>query len=290
MGIGNAVMLATHRNVIGLEIHKGVPNACYAGEIASVRVNLSNHSNRTRKAVYLSLADDHQLVDLEPNESKRLELNYVTHVRGVHELPPVVLSSQYPAGLFFVWTKQTFFKHTLTVYPKTKNLVDKAISPASGDNDSDVGAARIHQGDFQGLRNYQPGDRLRDVHWASYAKNQKLISKEYEAPSASSLAFDWADMPKQLGHEDKLSQLSHWLTNAQRTGGAYSLSMPTAHIPLNHGPAHLHECLHVLSEFHSESEQQRSKTSSKNQKVKKSFLSWFKKNRGSDINTTRGGA
>jgi hypothetical protein len=44
VGIGNAVMLATHRNVIGLEIHKGVPTPCYAGEVATVRVNLTNHS------------------------------------------------------------------------------------------------------------------------------------------------------------------------------------------------------------------------------------------------------
>ena len=289
VGIGNAIMLATHRNVIGLEIHKGVPNSCYAGEIATVRVNLSNHSNRNRKAVYLSLADDHQLVDLKPNESKRFELNYTTNVRGIHELPPVVLSSQYPAGLFFVWTKQTFFKHTLTVYPKTKNLVDKMMSPASGANDSDVGAARIDQGDFQGLRNYQAGDRLRDIHWASYAKNQKLISKEYEAPSASSLAFNWADMPKQLGHEDKLSQLSHWLTHAERTGGNYSLNMPSALISLNHGPAHLHECLHVLADFHLGSEEQPSKSNdTKNQKSKTSYLSWLKRNKPVAVNSSKG--
>lgn len=291
VGIGNAVMLATHRNVIGLEIHKGVPTPCYAGEVATVRVNLTNHSNRSRKAVYLSLADDHQLVDLAPNESKRLELNYITDVRGIHELPPVVLSSQYPAGLFFVWTKQTFFKHTLTVYPKTKNLVEKMMSPASGVNDSDVGAARMHQGDFQGLRNYQPGDRLRDVHWASYAKNQKLISKKYEAPSASSLAFNWADMPKQLGHEDKLSQLSHWLTHAERTGGTYSLNMPSTLIPLNHGPAHLHECLHVLAEFYTDSDEQESKTiNTENKKTKTLFLSWLKRNKTVAIISNKGGA
>lgn len=254
VGLGNAVMLATHRNVINLVIEKGIPQPCYAGEIATSTIHITNKSKRARRAIYVSCADHHSLIDLAPAERTEVQISHPTQTRGIHHLAPVVLSSQYPVGLFFCWTKQTFYEHTLTVYPRTKNSLGDVLRFAGGTNDSEQGAMRVQHGDFQGLRNYQDGDRLRDVHWPSFAKSQKLVSKEYEATGISTLAFNWTDLPNTLSVEDKLSQLSYWLTSAERSANLYSLTMPSVSIAAERGPAHLHECLSALAEFAPESQ------------------------------------
>ncbi len=249
IGLGNAIMLGTHRNLINVSLDKGIPSSAYAGQHATLGVTLNNTNDRARRAIYVSYGDLAYLANIEPQSRKQIQLEYPTPTRGLHPFPPIILSSQYPTGLFFCWSKKADIEELITVYPEPKDLVNAFSSSESGDIDDTLGSQTQQQGDFQGLRSYQEGDRLRDVHWPSYAKHQKLISKEYEQPGTTTSIFDWNDLPKSMSEEDKLSQLCFWLKTAEQSGDRYGLNMPSTMKPLDSGPQHLHECLSILAAY-----------------------------------------
>ena len=249
VGIGNAVMLSTHNNVIRLELEMGSVAHCFATQHVKANLRITNPTRRARYAIYVACGDHTQVIDLAAHDSKSLTLEIMAPERGRLELEPVILSSQYPAGLFFCWTKRSYFAASAIVYPEPVDLVDLTISQHEGQHEIDRGAEVISQGDFRGLRHFQEGDRLRDVHWPALAKTNKLITKEYDTPSVSQHSFVWEDLPQHLSTENKLSQLSYWINRADSQGVRFSLSLPTASFVLNEGPSHKHDCLSALALF-----------------------------------------
>ena len=97
------------------------------------------------------------------------------------------------------------------------------------------------------MKSYQPGDRIRDIHWPSLAKTQKLVTIEHEMKSNSSINLSWFSLPSTMNTEDKLGQLCFWLLNAERDNIQYQLEMPNQTIEFNRGKTHLNECLTVLA-------------------------------------------
>jgi len=51
---------------------------------------------------------------------------------------------------------------------------------------------RMKSNEFEGIRRYQPGDSLRDIHWKSLSKFQTLMTKQYEklAPVGAQIFLD----------------------------------------------------------------------------------------------------
>ena len=188
-------------------------------------------------------------IDLDPHEAQSVTLEIPANERGRVTPDPVILSSQFPTGLFFCWTKRAPYSDSAIVYPERVNQYDKPLSQSQGLEDATQGGSAKAQGDFRGLRHYQDGDRLRDVHWPALAKSNKLITKEYDVPSASEHNFQWDDLPKQMSTEKKLSQLAYWIDEAERSGVRYSLSLPTSSFGLDSGPSHKHDCLSALALF-----------------------------------------
>ena len=101
--------------------------------------------------------------------------------------------------------------------------------------------------DFHGMKQYQPGDRIRDIHWPSVSKTNKLVTIEYENLSPSSLNLSWQSLPSHLSVEDKLSQLTYWVLEAEKSGAKYQLEMPNNTVQYDSGPAHFHDCLKTLA-------------------------------------------
>ena len=97
------------------------------------------------------------------------------------------------------------------------------------------------------MKAYQDGDRMRDIHWPSLAKTNKLVSIEYESLSNSSVNLSWFSLPSHLGTEDKLSQLCFWVIEAEKSEQRYQLEMPNQTIEFDKGQTHFHECLRALA-------------------------------------------
>lgn len=60
------------------------------------------------------------------------------------------------------------------------------------------------------IRDYQPGDRMRDIHWKSISKFQKLMTKTYEkrAPVECQILLDCSPSMRR-GKKDEASKLEH---------------------------------------------------------------------------------
>ncbi len=100
--------------------------------------------------------------------------------RGSFTLGPTVLASGDPFGLFPV-SRQLQTGSTLLVYPYLVN-VSQFPSPAGLLPGGEALRRRTHQvtPNAAGVREYEPGDSLNRIHWASTARRGRLITKEFE--------------------------------------------------------------------------------------------------------------
>ncbi len=247
VAVGLVAMVYTHNNVIGLRMQSHPSKPVFLGTPASFPVTLTNPSSKPRHAVWLIAGGFHQLTKLNAGGEQTIDLKLPTVHRGYLPCDPVNLSSLYPIGVFFCWTKRFVSTERCLVYPQPLDLIP---FPEDGSNQGKEQAqshVRIGAEDYAGMKSYQNGDRLRDIHWPSLAKTNKLVSIQYENHSNSSVNLSWFNLPATLGVEDRLSQLCYWVVEAEKAGQRYQLEMPNHTVEFDKGMNHYHECLRVLA-------------------------------------------
>ncbi len=102
-------------------------------------------------------------------------------MRGVYQIGPAKLVTTDPLGLF-TFSATLPVQTELVVLPEPLQARDKS---AGGEGSFGVrerdGKTRRGEGmEFHGVREYQPGDPLRRVHWATSARRGKLAVVEFE--------------------------------------------------------------------------------------------------------------
>jgi len=247
IAVGLVAMVYTHNNVIGVKLKAQPSNSVFLGEPAIFPVSIRSTSRKRRHAVWLICGGFHRLISLVPGDSESVQIKLPTVQRGYLSCDPISLSSQFPIGVFFCWTKLFTSEQRCLVYPQPLNLIP---FPEDGSNEGRLQAsARIRVGaeDYAGMKSYQPGDRIRDIHWPSLAKTHKLVSVQYENQNNSSVNLSWFSLPNTLDVEDRLSQLCYWVLEAEQNGLRYQLEMPNHTVEFDTGRTHFHECLMVLA-------------------------------------------
>ena len=194
--------------------------------------------------------DKEQHFSLDANAGKTLSLLLPTNKRGWQPMGTVTLSSCYPFGIFRAWSPLRFDCHVL-VYPRpSKHSVP--LPSFSDGNRLKAGPRAIDRtgkDDFNGIRDYQPGDSLRQIHWRAYAKGQGLMSKKYATEAGGSqLWLDYEHTPG--GHrEERLSMLCRWILDAEEAGLRYGLRLPGKQLLPDQGQRHQAACLEALALF-----------------------------------------
>ena len=245
--VGLITMVYTHNNVIGLSLSAQPSNAVFVGEPANFKLTVHNSSSKPRNAVWLISAGVQQLVNIDANQEKSYDLKFPTLQRGYLSCEKITLTSHFPIGVFFCWTRGHDSQQRCLVYPQPLNLVP---FPTDGSNTGkQLARTNIQIGaeDFAGMKTYQPGDRMRDIHWPSLAKTNKLISVIHESQNSSSVNLSWFSLANSMTVENRLSQLCYWVVDAEKQGLRYQLEMPSQTIEYNSGLNHYHECLTVLA-------------------------------------------
>jgi uncharacterized protein (DUF58 family) len=100
--------------------------------------------------------------------------------------------------------------------------------------------------DFAGLRKFQEGDSPRHVAWKAYARSGQLLSKQFAGADTSSQWFDF-DEVQANETEARLSILTSWIIEADRTREDYGLRLHGRQFPPSHGEAHRRRCLEALA-------------------------------------------
>jgi len=247
VAVGLVAMVYTHNNVIGLSMDSHPSKPVFLGSPASFPITLSNDSQKPRHAVWLIAGGFHQLTALEAANQQTIELKLPTVQRGYFPCEPINLSSLYPIGVFFCWTKRFISSERCLVYPQPLDLVPFPESGSNQGKEQANASVLLGAEDYAGMKSYQNGDRMRDIHWPSLAKTNKLVSIQYENHSNSSINLSWFSLPPTLGTEDRLSQLCYWVVEAEKEGKRYQLEMPNHTIEFDKGMTHYHECLRTLA-------------------------------------------
>jgi uncharacterized protein (DUF58 family) len=155
------------------------------------RVDLSVENTGPRPAPTLTVSDSFDrgrrsarflLAPLQPGESARAAYRLPTERRGRFEVGPVRATVSDPFGLASR-TRRVLGTEEVIVFPRVHEIMSL---PETGGDELDRDMPRAHGrldpgGEFMNLRDYEPGDDLRRVHWRSTARYQRLMVRQNEA-------------------------------------------------------------------------------------------------------------
>ena len=237
--------LLAYRNLAGIDVHGISARPVFCGEEAVFRVLLRNGEDRARYAITACCDEDRDSADLGAQGTRALELKQQTGRRGWMEMEPFRVENRFPLGMFRAWS---------VVIPAARCLVYPAPAsnppPLPRTGRGEYGAARQGEGEhFHGLREYKPGDPLRQIAWRASARHEKLFSRQMENPSEEACELNWYLMGGGHNTEEKLAILAAWILRAERRQIPYSLEMPGAALPADLGEAHRDACLEILALF-----------------------------------------
>ena len=159
--------------------------------------------------------------------------------RGVHSLGPTIVGVRDVLGLV-ERTYEVREPTTVVVYPRVYSVGDPSSVLQTR------GPERHERTEFQHVREYVPGDSLRDVHWKSSAKGDDLLVAEFTSPADDagvSIAASAAP-----GFVDEMAAAAATLfVAATRSGVAAELTVPGGSVPLGHGDTHEQRALELLA-------------------------------------------
>lgn len=184
----------------------------------NIHVLITNRSNEPLEDLLVSLKSKKSLkikTRLNPLESLIVEYPWNVSNRGYQEIPTIVVSSEYPSGLFHSWKILKPDCSTLVFPARVGSLHFPQFQNQSQDS---VGVIRE-------IRDYRPGDSPKRIHWRSLAKNQQLRTLIHESESERKCHIKWEDTSS-LDIESRLSQLCLWVDTAEKNGYDWTLKLP----------------------------------------------------------------
>jgi uncharacterized protein (DUF58 family) len=249
-GIGVVSMLYTHRNLLGLHIRSGPCAPVFAGQSAEFPVCLVNPGAIARVEISVEHASSAiDRIDIEPKGQHCVALRVATVERGWLAMPEVGVSTQYPLGLLYSWSRRVRIDQRCLVYPRP---APRQPSPSQAGNETWRDSARNREGDdFVGVRDYQHGDSPRHIDWKAVARGLPWQTKRFAGDQQKSVWLDW-DQLDGLDTESRLSLLCRWIIDADEEGLIYGLRIPGRTIAPAQGVDHRHACLEALALFEGE--------------------------------------
>ena len=237
-------------NLAGVTLKVESAKPTFAGDDVSLPVEIMNSSRATRYGIEVVLPDagkPRERVDCIPRESAdRLTIRFPARQRGEHKIGTICLTSCYPLG--FVRALRRFVSNqTYLVYPKPAGNSQLPRTP-SRFADNRVQQGIEHGDDFAGVRDYVPGESQRHIDWKAVARGQPLMIKEFAAETKGAVSLDFFEL-RIADIEEKLSQLTLWVIEAERARQPYGLRLPGIEISPAIGQMHFHSCLRALSLF-----------------------------------------
>jgi uncharacterized protein (DUF58 family) len=243
--MAGVAMLHTWRNLAHLKLRPGRCEPIFAGEVAHFGVTVESPS-LTRFAIAMRRRGDEPVyADIDVREPATVSLPVQSTRRGLLQCGRLEVFTRYPVGLFHAWSYVEFDLNVI-VYPRP----DPAAGPPPrfAGSDAEEGIPIPGDDEFNMLRAYRAGDAPKLIAWKALAREQGLLTKEFNATASSELWLDWNDVPA-ADIEARLSALAHWVLQAEQFGQAYGLRIPARRIAPDRGELHRRACLEALALF-----------------------------------------
>jgi len=243
-GVGNVLLLATWRNLAGLEIKSSNSAPVFAGEDANFKVQLVNHQLFDRYSIAISQHGEPQdIVDCAASSAQMIAFKKTSSKRGILDAGKFRLYTGFPSGLFLTWTWIDLSMSCL-VYPAPDKNTELPIYDHSNAGDHDAAGSGMEN--FSHLRKYQQGDNLSRISWKAAAKNDELLSKEFIGSKPVSHWISWHEIPAR-DTEHRLSIMSALIMHAENHQQRYGIKLPEKQIAPDYGNKHFHQCLRALA-------------------------------------------
>ena len=143
--------------------------------------------------------------------------------RGWSPLGRVMLETRFPLGIFRAWSYIEPDARCL-IYPRPERSALPA--PSAEGAKGTLRSPTPGNDDYAGLRAYQLSDSPRHVAWKAVARNEDMLTKQFTGEAAAELWLEWARLPAGLDAETRLSRLTGWVLEAERSGVHYGLRLP----------------------------------------------------------------
>lgn len=233
----------TYRNLAGLELHASGSQPVFCGEEASLGIALVS-ARREHQAIVLGWPGGaRRQVDVPAGLSTTLTLYHPTERRGWLRPGRLRVETRFPLGWFVAWSLVDLDWQVL-VYPRPV----AAPLPGLAEAGEGLGEHWLAEGvdDFQGLRDYRPGDSRRRLDWRAWSRGQGLHSKIFAEPQHES---QWLTLEQAPGPtlEHQLGCLTGWILQLEQRQQPYGLIIPGTRLAPATGAAHRDNCLRVLA-------------------------------------------
>ncbi len=237
-------MHQTFRNLNQLQLVQVHADPVFCGESALFSFHFNAADGRTRFGITGRYLDTYRHIDVRSGETRRLDVPVPALARGWLSPAPLRISTVWPFGLFFAWSYLHSQARTL-VYPRPESPA--APLPAVPDAGK-LGGTDPGDDDLRSLRDYAAGDSPRMIAWKASARTGELLVRQLEVPRAKETILDF-DAIIGLDLERKLSRLTRWVLDADRTGLRYRLDLPGQKIGPDQGHTHRLRCLKALAQY-----------------------------------------
>jgi len=222
IGIGINAAWQTRRQLTDLTLTTQPPAPRHAGEPGQLKLTL-RAIDRPRPGLYLAADDNPIALALEAEQETPVSLSLRPRKRGRHQLPPIELETSHPLGL---WQARLEIIPTdpQWVYPRPAG--DQPLPPPIEEG-ADTNLHRPGDEDFHSLRDYQPGDPLARIAFKRSAiRDGKLLTKTFMGQPGGGQVLDLNYQHAEGDPEQRLSQLTRWLLQAEQTGQPWQLTLP----------------------------------------------------------------
>lgn len=191
-------LLVGWMNLRGLQFERLTPSVAWEGETVPFTLICRSYS-RTPKlllraadigARWIEPEDASVVFNARPGAETRVEYGVRMRKRGVHRIDGLRVCATDPLGLWS-FARTYSVPSEVLVYPRPQRIPNVLLTGAErfGYRDMPIAAARGAGVDFDGVREYAPGDPLRRMHWKSYARTGRLNLVEFEESRAVNLTL-----------------------------------------------------------------------------------------------------
>jgi uncharacterized protein (DUF58 family) len=229
------------RAMNGLGFARADADTAHVGGALVVRFHFAPTS-RTRPSLRLRSGTTEVAFALDAGSDNLVALSLVPESRGWFRPGRLRLSTDYPLGIFRIWS---------WLNPDVEFLVYPAIEspapslPSSGGRDAI--AHRSGGGeDPSGLRDYRITDPPRLIAWKPSARHDALLVRDIERRGDDAVVLDYAAL-RALDTEARIRRLAAWVLAADASQRDYALMLPHETIGPGAGAAHRHACLRALA-------------------------------------------
>ncbi|MCH1926824.1 DUF58 domain-containing protein [Shewanella sp. C32] len=244
-----STILHSYRNLAGLTVISAGTAHTYAGQQLSIPLKLS--AERPLFQLQLSFQPENPLRVAEVTaEPQQRVVALQTDHRGRLNPGRLRIESRYPLGLCRVWSWLDLNTHHI-VFP-THARGQQPLSRLDDDMGS-TGKQLSGVEEYAGLRNYIPGESLKQVAWKQWAQERGMLSKEFTTPAGEPVWLTLAANLNQQQLEQQLSLLCYQVDELAKQPNQYwGLALGPLRIAPNQGQAHRLQCLTALACYQQE--------------------------------------